>query len=172
MKDSTISASVLIFVLVTVWATLGVQFGPMHAQGSIVQGVDLAGPYVIGNDEDRPKNEAHVRDFLWSHWLQHERGRITVIWISKEGRRATTTYSLEPDPRGLWNLKVTTLWPRRKGTDPQHNSIQFRVYSIRRIEPRRDGQSAAVFIPEGEKRSGTAYWLVFYDKDAKETGGV
>jgi hypothetical protein len=137
-----------------------------------VQGLAQAGPIVIGNGKDRSKKEAEVRDFLWTRWRQHRSGRLLAIWISKEGSRATTSYTLESDRNRTWTLKVKTSWPTQSGAASEHDRVQFTVYAIRRIEPRRDGQSAAVFIPEGESLPGDEYWLVFYGKDGKEIGGV
>jgi hypothetical protein len=169
---SVTKAVALTTILCSVCAVLILWPEPIHAEEPTIQVVDRAGPYVIGNDKDRSKTEADVRDFIWSHWQEHRPGILRAIWTSKEGAHANTTYCLEPDRNGVWSLSVKTDWPLRKDTDRQHESVQFRVYSIRRIEPRRDGQSPAVFIPDGEVRPGNAYWLVFYDKSGKETGGV
>jgi hypothetical protein len=141
-------------------------------KGNTVQGADEAGPFVIGNGRDRSKKESDVRDFLWSHWRQRRSGHFVATWISKEGRTSNTTYVCEKDEHGVWSLVVTTEWPPTEGNNPTHDAVKFRVYAVRRIEPRHDGQSPATFISDEERRSGDTYRLVFFDEKGKETGGV
>jgi len=136
------------------------------------QRTDEAGPYVIGNEKDRSKKVADVRGFLWEHWREHRPGRVLVTWISKEGRQANTIYLLENDERGAWSLRVTIQRPSSKGGSPNHDSVEYIAYSIRRIEPRHDGKSPAVFIADNDSRLGSAYWLVFFDAKGNETAGV
>jgi hypothetical protein len=135
-----------------------------------------AGPFVItNNDYLTGKNvhkDAEIRAFLWDHWRQRKPGKLVETRYSKEGVPATTTFILEPDTKGHWTIAVERRWPPRRGSTPEHDHTEYRVYSIRRIEPRNGGQSPAAFIADDAVRPGDRYWLVFYDEQGKETGGV
>jgi hypothetical protein len=142
-------------------------------QGTKIRKQDQSGPYVIETlDRNRAKKEAEIRDFIWSHWRQKRSGRLVATWYSKEGVPAETAYVLEPDEKGVWSMKVTMQSPPARGSDPEHDRSEYRVYSVRRIEPRHDGQSPAVFIPDDKSRQGESYWLVFYSLQHKKTGGL
>lgn len=152
-----------------------VLYGIFHA--SIVwstppQSADAAGPYVIGNDKDRSRNLADARDFLWDHWREHRYGRLTVTWISKEGRPANTTYVIGKDERDVWSLSIETRWPPAKGGASEHAPVEHRAYSVRRIEARHDGQSSPVFLEDTDKRPGSTYSFIFLDEKGIETGGM
>jgi hypothetical protein len=134
---------------------------------------DKAGPYVITNrDATTGEKDAQIRSFLWEHWRDHRRGRLIEKRYSKEGVPATTTFVIEPDERGVWALRVTRRWPPTKGSTPEHDRAEYRVYSIKRIQPRRDSRSPVIFFSDGEKRSGNTYWLVFYDEKGKEMSAL
>ena len=144
-----------------------------QGQGTKISEQDLGGPYVIETlDRNRAKKEGEIRDFIWTHWHQKRSGRLVATWYSKEGVPAETAYVLENDEKGVWSMKVTMQWPPERGSDPEHNRSEYRVYSVRRIEPRHDGQSPAVFIPDDKSTQGASYWLVFYSLQHKKTGGL
>ena len=133
---------------------------------------DRAGPYVIETlDKNRERKNGEIRDFIWSHWRQRRRGRLHEITYSKEGVAAETVFVIAPDEKGVWTLKMTTQWPSTSGVGSEHKHAEYTAYSVRRIEPRHDGQSPAVFIPEDKPGKGDSYWLVFYDLQYKEIGG-
>ena len=137
---------------------------------------DQAGPYVITNDDHltgkSARKDAEIRRFLWDQWRWHRMGKLVETRYSKEGVPCTTTFVLEPDDKGRWTVAVESRWPPGKGSTPEHDHSEYRVYSVRRIEPRHDGQSPAVFIPDEAERSADSYRLVFYNERAKETGGL
>jgi len=146
---------------------------PQLAAAKIHQ--DQAGPYVITNSDintgkDRKKN-AEIRSFIWEHWREKKPGRLVVKRYSKEGIPGTSTIVLDPDGKGAWSMRVSTHWPPTKGSTPEHDQSEYRVYVVRRIEPRHDGQSPATFIQDEAIRLGDTYWLVFYDEKGRETGG-
>ena len=116
---------------------------------------DKPGPYVIGNEKDRSKKEAEVRNFLWRHWSQSIPGRLVVSWISKEGQQSNATYVLEPDDHGTWSIETTFERPSLKSTTAGRSEV--RAYDVRRIEIRHDGKSPAKFIAEKGERSGETY---------------
>jgi len=141
-----------------------------RGEGPENQGNGEAGPYVIGNNKERSKKEADVRNFLWHHWSQRTPGRLSVTRMSKEGQPNTATYVLESDDSGVWGLRTIIDRPSLKGTSSGHN--ESRAYSVRRIEIRHDGKSAAIFIPDNDDRPGDSYRLVFYDSRGVEVGGA
>jgi hypothetical protein len=133
---------------------------------------DKAGPYVItSRDAATGLKDAQIRMFLWEHWHNRWRGRLIEKRYSKEGVPATTSYTIAPDEKGIWSVLVVTHWPVTRGSTPEHNYAEFRVFSIRRIEPRPDASSAPVFISDEQRLSGKSYWLVFYDEKGKEING-
>jgi hypothetical protein len=140
--------------------------------GNGQSGVDQAGPYVIGYDKDHSKNVAEVRDFLWRHWREHRPGRLLATWISLEGRSTETVYVVGNDENGVWSLKVTKEWPDAGSQTSPRSRVESKVYRIRRIKPRHDGQSPAIFLPDDEPRSAERYRLVFFDEKGNEVGGV
>src|SRR6267143_5097664 len=120
---------------------------------------DRAGPYVITHEDAATgKKAAEIRSFIWKHWSEHRRGSLAVTSYSLEGVPAEMTFVLEPDERGVWNVKVRIERPTLKGTTAEHAG--FRAYSVQRIEPRHDGQSLAKVIPEDQIRSGENYRLI------------
>jgi hypothetical protein len=141
-------------------------------KGNTVRGIDEVGPIVIGNGTDRSKKESEVRNYLRTHWRERRLGRLIAIWTSKEGRTSKTAYVIEKDEHGVWTLSVTTQWPQTEGSGPKHDPVKYRVYAVRRIEPRHDGQAPAIFVSDDERRSGDTYRLIFYDEQGNETGGV
>ncbi len=132
---------------------------------------DKAGPYVIETlDKDREKKTGEIRSYIWGHWRDRQRGRLVARLFNKEGVASDVTYTLDPDEHGVWSLKVSIERPTFQGTNAAHS--EYKAYSIERIEPRRDGQSDLVKIPEQETRSGETFRLVFYDENGKKISGI
>jgi hypothetical protein len=133
---------------------------------------DQAGPYIINNGPNRSGRLADSRDFLWEHWRERRYGHLAVTWISKEGRAANTTYTVEKNAQGVWSISVKTQWTPGKGDGPVHAPVEYRVYLIRRAETEGDSQSGTIFLQDNEKRSAATYRLVFFDMKGSEMGGM
>jgi hypothetical protein len=141
--------------------------------GQQIDSEDHAGPVVIKTvDKDREKKNGEIRSFVWRHWYQRRRGLLVEKTYSKEGVPATTTFILEPDQQGVWTLRVKTQWPPSKGSNPEHDRTEYRVYSVRRIRRHQDAQSSTAFIPDEELQSGESYRLLFYDDKGNDVGGI
>jgi len=123
---------------------------------------DQAGPYVIGNDKDRTKQQGEVRDFLWSHWQQHRTGQLKATWISKEGVSSNGTFVFEYDEHGVWSIGVTIDRPALKDSRDAHT--EYRVYGLQRL--RLPGANAAV--ADDAQLPGTAFLLILKDGDGKK----
>ena len=68
--------------------------GNAHADGQL-------GPLVIKPlDKDREKNLGCIREFIWSHWRQREKGQVTATWLSRRGYQASTHLRLSRTTRG------------------------------------------------------------------------
>lgn len=130
-----------------------------------------SGPYVIGNDANRSENEARVRDFLWSHWRQHRAGRLAVTWISKEGVSSNTTFVLENDEHGIWNIRVAI--DRPTFTDPRQRHVEYRVYAVVRVEkPGDNWQGSYVGIPDDAVAPGNTFLLLLKDANGKKKATI
>ena len=130
--------------------------------------------YVITNDDvlngKGIQKDAEIRDFIWKRWHERRAGCLTEERYSKEGIPAKTTFRIDQDKAGGWNLSVTREWPPREGSNPEHDHIEYTAYSIQRIEhtPNRGAHK----IPVTEVRSGETYQLVFYDSKGIRVGGI
>ena len=68
--------------------------GNAHADGQL-------GPLVIKPlDKDRENNLGCIREFIWSHWRQREKGQVTATWLSRRGYQASTHLRLSRTTRG------------------------------------------------------------------------
>jgi hypothetical protein len=130
--------------------------------------------YLITNDDvitgRDVEKDAEIRSFIWEHWREHRPGCLTEKRYSKEGLPATTTFAVGEDETGRWSLNLKREWPPRKGSDPEHDHIEYRIYSIKRSGQTSNGQAGA--IPETDVRSGKSYRLVFYDSKGTQVGGL
>ena len=167
----TLIGTVLAFA-VSVGA-IGAVYPPQIADDKVTQ-QDQAGPYTITNKDYatgayRDKN-TEIRGFLWDHWSQRRRARLTVTRFSKEGVATNATYLVEPDTDGTWNIRVILDRPALKGTVDGHS--EQTISSVKRVEPLHEGESRRAFIPDDQTVSADAYRLVFYDKRGKEIKGI
>ncbi len=68
--------------------------GNAHADGQL-------GPLVIKPlDKEREKNLGCIREFIWSHWRQREKGQVTATCLSSRGDQASTHLRLSRTTRG------------------------------------------------------------------------
>ncbi|HEV2495307.1 MAG TPA: hypothetical protein VG204_19790 [Terriglobia bacterium] len=135
---------------------------------------DQPAPYTLPvslRDGQRKKVEAEIRGFLWTHWHQHRLGKLVATWYSKEGEPTTYTYFVEPDEKGVWQIKGQ--WESHRGhrgapSAPKagyHVSGEFVASSVERIVPLFDGLSPRI-VQDG--RPPESYVLVLKDRDGKD----
>jgi hypothetical protein len=71
------------------------------------------------------RDNARLREFVWSHWSQHRRGHIRVIRHGVEGQSFAADHYIGPDSRGRWSMS----WAGYE---------RGRIYTIEQIQPRSD----------------------------------
>jgi predicted AlkP superfamily pyrophosphatase or phosphodiesterase len=71
------------------------------------------------------RDNARLREFVWSHWTQRRRGYVRVIHHGVEGQSFVGDHYIEPDDQGRWTMS----WD---GQEP------MRIYRIEQIQPRAD----------------------------------
>ena len=134
---------------------------------------DRGGPYALelGLDaQTRANREAEVREFLWNHWHQRGLGYVTVTQYSKEGEPSTSSYFVEPDEKGVWQIaiKIDRMLVDRDGTKSQHyESVEYDAHFVERIEVPKDRLTQNVVIPEGKIRAPQSYRLALKDEKGK-----
>ena len=131
---------------------------------------ELAGPFDLRLDltaQARASREAQARAFLWEHWRDRRRGRLSVIRYSKEGESSESVYFVEPDGRNVWHVKVTieqVLIDRGVDRPRRHTeSVEQMAYSVDRLDVREDHSLGKVVLPDGDSRSSRLYRLVLKD---------
>jgi hypothetical protein len=133
-----------------------------QGEGLKKQATEQVGPYVIGNNSDRSKQEAEVRTFLWDHWREHRAARVSVTWISKEGAQSNSVFLLEDDQDGAWSIQVTIDRPTSK--DSRHGHTEYRVNSVQRVKvPDANWQGTYDNIADDVHVPGNAFLLVLKD---------
>lgn len=166
------SIGMMLAIAVLAGATAGVY--PHQAAKDSVTNQDQAGPYTVTNKDFATgayrEKDTKMRGFLWDHWTLKRRARLTVTRFSKEGVATNATYLVGPDADGNWTIRVILDSPALKGTADEH--AEQTAASVRRVEPRHEGESRRIFIPDDQTVAADAYRLVLYDKSGKEIGKI
>jgi hypothetical protein len=71
------------------------------------------------------RDNARLREFVWSHWSQQRRGHVRVIHHGVEGQSFAADHYIGPDSRGRWSMS----WAEYE---------LGRIYRIEPIRPRSD----------------------------------
>ena len=125
---------------------------------------DQAGPYTIPpSGPERARKKAEIRDFLWTHWHKHQRGRLVATQVSKEGVSSISTLLIEPDKNGIWSLRVTMEWqgdPR----NPHMPKVEYRAYGVERISAPSGDESQKEMIPDAATLPPAKYRLILKDR--------
>jgi photosystem II stability/assembly factor-like uncharacterized protein len=134
---------------------------------------DNGGHYTIRLNTDaatRSRQEASIREFLWQHWRGQRYGRISATWYSREGEPSTSSFFVEPDAGGNWNLSVEiirSLNGRGGSSWQSRESVNYSAYSVERIEIPKDGLTPRTTIPKEQPRSPESYRLMLKDRNGK-----
>lgn len=146
---------------------------PLSQQQRNLSLYDKAGPYVISMNLDaqsRNRMESDARNFLWSHWHQRRRGHVMVTQYSKEGEPSISSYFIEPQNEGVWQVVVRverTLTDRNNSKLKRFVVVEYQTDRVERIQVPKDRLGSSVIIPEGEERPAEAYRLVLKNKEGK-----
>jgi hypothetical protein len=71
------------------------------------------------------RDNARLREFVWSHWAQARRGHVRLIHHGVEGQSFAADHYIEPDNQGHWSMSWDSQEP-------------MRIYTIEQIQPRTD----------------------------------
>lgn len=113
------------------------------------------------------RDNARLREFVWTHWAQRRRAYVRVIHYGVEGQSFVGDHYIEPDSQGRWSMS----WD---------SQASMRIYGIEQIQPRTDFPAsrwrfewmgyAGRFWKEGKRLAhpisgdGTKYMLQLRDK--------
>jgi len=141
---------------VSLLLTIGLAASPQELRD--LKMYDKAGPYVFEfrRGEVNPKIAAAMREFLWSHWIRHQRGYASSTQSSIEGEASTAWYYVEPDEKGVWRISVRI--ERRSET------VEYDAYIVERIEPPKNRLTEFKRIDDKDNRPAQSYRLVLRDK--------
>jgi len=138
--------------------TIGLAASPQELRD--LKMYDKAGPYVfeLRRAENR-KIATAMREFLWSHWISHQRGYVSSTQSSIEGEVSTAWYYVETDKKGVWCISVRI--ERRAQT------VEYDAYIVERIEPPKNRLTEFKRIDDKDNRPAQAYRLVLRDAAGK-----
>jgi hypothetical protein len=127
-------------------------------------------PLYPTSDAERKKydrDNARLRQFVWSHWTQRRRGYVQVVHHGVEGQSFVADHYIEPDSGGRWSMS----WGGYEAA---------RIYTIEPIQPRSDfpasrwrfewmGHTAGFWkpgkrLPQPISGDGTKYMLQLKDR--------
>lgn len=160
----SIAAVIFAVVMQTTYGASPGQSAVQMDEGTKAQEIDQAGPYLIGNNKDRSKTVAEVREFLWRHWQQRRPGKLVATWHSKEGVPTKVTYVFEYDDGGVWSMRETDCRSTPK------DQTEFRIYSIQRVKiPGPTWQGTYDSIADDAQIPGTAFLFLIRGPNGKNS---
>jgi hypothetical protein len=137
---------------------------------------ERAGPYVFSTkanaNEDGFLMAASVRDFLWRHWHDHRRGLLLTITFTIEGLPNRTSYFVEPDGYGKWQI-ATESKTALMGADPTSidhpaQTESSTAYFVERMDNGLAGTGPKA-IPANEMRDAMSFRLILKNREGKVT---
>jgi hypothetical protein len=113
--------------------------------------------------------KTEARAFIWNHWHRRKLARLVVTTYTKEGDPTETTFWIEPDPMGVWHMRLeeesrTTAFLSK----PRLEKREFQVYNVERII--RKGASSGQPLKDDAHANADSYWLAMKDKSGKTVG--
>lgn len=127
---------------------------------------DQADPVTLKLDMEKEavsSIEAKIRQFLWEHWQEKNKGHLEVTFYSKEGEPSRHLLFIEPNNNNHWLVTVET--KRILSRHGRKEKKQFQTTSksffdiVERLELTKDGLSTKEIIPDQEKREPQKYAL-------------
>jgi hypothetical protein len=154
-----------------------ISFGARDSYSQETKGRDLSrykdgGAYDLNwsrSGEEHEEMRAKLRAFLWEHWSQRRRGRITATIYAIEGDPTTTAFYVEPNESGEW--QVTTEYDSEccwfystEGKEKRQDTGKYSYNVVERVVQGRDDaakefKSVWSVIPHSEKRPPNTYAL-------------
>lgn len=134
--------------------------------------LDKAGPYLLKADlapEQREGTMAEIRDWLWRHWHEQRAGQLQIKDSRKDGEYEST-YKVEPDSKGDWQVNVIV---RQTSTDPWYPSQKYQqnfdihAYTVERYFVSHGPGARRSLIPADAAALATRYRLQLKDKGGK-----
>ncbi len=115
--------------------------------------------------EKRVKTLAEIRERLWLHWRQRQPTQLTVGEY-ETGRESHTTYAIEKDADGFWQLTINSKSVVADPWYPDEKYDQRSIYHVYSVERIRNGDSQLRLPVETESPSDS-YHLVLLDRAGK-----
>ena len=129
---------------------------------------DQAGPYEIRPGANR--DATAVREFIWTHWRDRRKGRLTVTEYGKEGQVSHLSYFVEPYQAQQWRVLIDIemdFQSKRAAGKTFHEEHRLEATAIQRIEPPADGLSPRTVIPPTADRSPESFRLALNGADGR-----
>ena len=117
---------------------------------------DAIGPFTIqsvSSNREADRLNGQVREFLWTHWRQHQRGTVAATYQFVDGT-ARLSFFIEPDKQGQWVIVERQDNP----FSPKVKAKVFACAAFERVEPDRLRQPLIV-IPDTAPRQPEQYLL-------------
>jgi hypothetical protein len=121
---------------------------------------------------ERQTKMAEMREFLWDHWRQRQRGALLLTTVSKEGGVSHSEFRIALIPPSTMVLKVTVV---RDRIDYLGNAVPkadlnggYEAYTMERIatdSPYQDWKTKATVLADDTTVSSSKYWLRFKDRE-------
>ena len=115
--------------------------------------------------EKRQQTLAEIREHLWLHWRQRRPTQFTVAEY-ETGRESHTTYAIEPDADGFWQLTINSKSVVADPWYPNEKYQQQSTYHVYSVERVRNG-SSQVRPPVETELPSDSYHLVLLDRAGK-----
>jgi len=118
--------------------------------------------YKSSQKDERRQVDSKMREFLWGHWHDRRLAVMSFKSYSTEGDSKITTFFVEPDNQGTWQICVDE---QEEITDSSNkhgvNKRNFIVSNLERVAVQ-NGHSRQ--LDEGITASGDNYILIFKDE--------
>lgn len=141
-----------------------------ETEGRDLNAYEQSGPYTIdfleAHANQRSRDEAAIREFLWVHWHSQRRALLRVTFYSKEGLPTVTKFFIEPDAIGNWNVVVQmrSKLPAPPGSEGRSEDTTERAYYVQRVTI---DKSDVQVIPPADRRTAASYRLALRDKNQR-----
>jgi hypothetical protein len=113
--------------------------------------------------------KSQARAFIWDHWHRQKLARVVVTMYTKEGDATITTFWIEPDPAGIWHMRLeeesrtTAFLPK-----PRSEKREFHVYKVERVISK--GASSGQRLNDSVQADADSYRLAMKDKSGESVG--
>lgn len=108
-------------------------------------------------DEANKTARAKLRSFLWDHWNNKKRARVTVKASSVEGMLSTTTYFVEPSAEGSWHVAAINEADVVNFGKTERRKSEYNASELERVSIKARDPASRVIIPNNTRRRPEDY---------------